>query len=312
MVAPSRCNQLNKPSALVASLEQLCELASRAARAAGSVVAERSDVGKRQVTQKQTGGVSLAASVLTEVDRLAQERIVELLAPSREIWDLGLLAEETRDDQSRIDSDAFWCVDPLDGTLPFIEGIPGYAVSIALVSRAGTPLLGVVYEPREARLYSAVRHGGAHRDGRPWRAPVTRPHDRPLIIFADRSCAADRRFREVTAGLARLGGRLGYQGVQLRVGAGAVMNACLTLEHAPACYFKLPKAAPGGGNIWDYAATACIYGEYGASVSDSLGEPLALNNRDTVMMNHCGVCFASDPLLADQLLHLLRSQHRST
>jgi myo-inositol-1(or 4)-monophosphatase len=293
-------------AALVACLEELCDVACHAARAAGDLIAAHPAVDQGQVSRKETGGNSLAATVLTEVDALAQAQIVDRLALSREEWDIGLLAEEAPDDHSRLSADAFWCIDPLDGTLPFIEGIPGYAVSIALVARAGVSLLGVVYDPLERRLYRAVRGAGAYRDEQPWRASPTRAAGRPLRVFADRSSAGDRRFSAVTARLERLSGQLTYEGLQVHVGAGAVMNACSTLECAPACYFKLPKAAPGGGNLWDYAATTCIATEYGASVTDSRGQPLALNNPQTVMLNHCGVCFASDDQLARRLLCLLR------
>ena len=52
-------------------------------------------------------------------------------------YDFGILTEETPDNGSRLVKDYFWCVDPLDGTLPFTEGTPGYSVSIALVSKSG-------------------------------------------------------------------------------------------------------------------------------------------------------------------------------
>ena len=54
----------------------------------------------------------------------------------------------------RLELNYFWCIDPLDGTLPFIEGKVGYAVSIGLVSRDGTPLIGVVCDPYHQTLSS--------------------------------------------------------------------------------------------------------------------------------------------------------------
>jgi fructose-1,6-bisphosphatase/inositol monophosphatase family enzyme len=227
---------------------------------------------------------------------------VERLAPSRERWGLGLLAEESPDDRSRLDAEAFWSVDPLDGTLPFVEGRPGYAVSIALVRRDGLPLLGVVFDPVQRRLYHAVHGGGAYRDGKRWEAATSSSGDRPLRYHTDRSFTKHPRFGEITTALDQLGGQLGYGALELHVGAGAVMNACWTLERAPACYFKLPKGTPGGGNLWDYAATACIATEHGASVSDCRGAPLALNHPHTVMLNHSGVCYTSNPELARALL----------
>lgn len=283
-------------------LEELCAVARSAACAAGDLIAERAEAGEQGAVTHKRGGGGLAASVLTEVDGLAQQLILERLAPSRERWGLGLLAEESLDDRSRLDAEAFWCVDPLDGTLPFVEGRPGYAVSIALVRRDGLPLLGVVFDPLQRRLYHALHGGGAFRDGERWEAATPSSRGRPLRYHTDRSFAEHPRFGEITAALERLGGQLGYRALELNIGAGAVMNACWTLERAPSCYFKLPKDAPGGGNLWDYAATACIACEHGASVSDCRGAPLALNHPRTVMLNHSGVCYASNPELAHALL----------
>jgi myo-inositol-1(or 4)-monophosphatase len=290
------------PAALRACLEELHLIALEAARAAGRIIAEHTEGERRSDITFKEGGGSLAASVLTEVDALAQRQITERLAPSRQRWGLGLLAEEGVDDLSRLCTEAFWCVDPLDGTLPFVEGNAGYAVAIALVRRDGVPLLGVVFDPVEQHLYHAVQGGGAYRDGKRWQASQVPDKGRPLSFFTDRSFTEHPSFAEITTALKQLGRQQGHEGVEINATAGAVMNACWTLERQPACYFKLPKAAPGGGNIWDYGATACIAQEFGASVSDCRGKPLDLNNPKTVMMNDGGICFASDSELAELLL----------
>jgi hypothetical protein len=52
-------------------------------------------------------------------------------------------------------------------------------------------------------------------------------------------------------------------GVKEMDGAGSVLNAIRVLENGPACLFKFPKKESGGGSIWDFAATACIFQELG-------------------------------------------------
>ena len=47
-------------------------------------------------------------------------------------FEVGFLSEETEDNGSRFEEDYFWCIDPMDGTLAFINGHPGFSVSIAL------------------------------------------------------------------------------------------------------------------------------------------------------------------------------------
>jgi myo-inositol-1(or 4)-monophosphatase len=108
----------------------------------------------------KNGGASLAAQVVTEVDHLSQDIILKTLHPSCLIYDLALLSEESPDDNQRLQKDYFWCIDPLDGTLPFIESVPGYSVSIALVSREGQSMLGVVYDPVTQTLYHAIQGQG--------------------------------------------------------------------------------------------------------------------------------------------------------
>ncbi len=49
----------------------------------------------------------------------------------------------------------------------------------------------------------------------------------------------------------------------------------------------------GGGSLWDYAATACLFEEMGSFARDSFGEILDLNSRDSLFMNRKGVLFAS-------------------
>ena len=114
-------------------LDQLLATALEAADAAGAMIARS----RPTTVERKAGGESLASQVLTDVDEQSQQLILEILAPTIERFDLGLLTEERDDDGSRFEKACFWCIDPLDGTLPFIDNVPGYAVSIALVARDG-------------------------------------------------------------------------------------------------------------------------------------------------------------------------------
>ena len=76
------------------------------------------------------------------------------------------------------------------------------------------------------------------------------------------------------------------------------MNAMHALENRPGCHLKLPKPEEGGGSLWDYAATACIYEEAGAWATDVFGQPLELNRKESTFMNHRGVLYASNSELA--------------
>ena len=64
--------------------------------------------------------------------------------------------EENTNIHPRLTKDYFWCIDPLDGTLPFIEGGNGYAVSIALVAASGEPILAAVHQPTSNITYHTM------------------------------------------------------------------------------------------------------------------------------------------------------------
>ena len=277
--------------------DRLLAAAIEAAETAGKMIAQS----RPQNVQRKEGGESLASQVLTEVDEKAQQLILEILAHTFKEFDLALLTEESEDDQSRLEKEFFWCIDPIDGTLPFIDGIPGYSVSIALVARDGTPHIGVVYDPVEHNCWHAIRDGGVFKNGQPWQAgrlrydPATVSQASRLQLITDRSFRDHPKFFQC---LEKLG--LG-EASQVRMTGGAAMNAIWVLENAPACYFKFPKGGNGGGSIWDFAATACLFAEAGAVATDFFGAPLDLNRADSTFMNHRGILYATDDELAQKI-----------
>ena len=243
-------------------LQALCQVAIEAAKQAGGMIQKHA--GFDIVVKDKPSGSSRASQIVTEVDLMSQEIILKHIHPMREEYDLGLLIEESNDDLSRFEKDFFWCIDPLDGTLSFVEQQPGYSVSIALVSRAGSSCLGVVYDPLTQNLYYAIKGLGTFRNEKAW----------------DWKPKFNGSYETIDCG-------------------SAVMNACWVLENAPACFVKRPKIQEGGGCLWDYAATACLFEEAGAVVSDSHGNSLDLNSRDSVFMNQKGVLYASHQKIAD-------------
>jgi 3'-phosphoadenosine 5'-phosphosulfate (PAPS) 3'-phosphatase len=282
-------------------LEKLQKCAEIAARAAGDFIGEYN---RDQLTVIQkSGGVSEASQVVTEVDIEAQGIILSYLNESIEEYDLGLLTEELVDDKSRFEKEAFWCIDPLDGTLSFIEDSGGYAVSIALVSKSGEALVGVVYNPVTDKLYSAFKGGGVTVDGVPLKL---KEKGDSVNLFCDRSFLKHDRFGEITDKINSFADKFGYKEVKLHSHGGAVMNALWCLENSPAIYFKLPKPQKGGGSIWDFAATSSIFNEIdGVVATDMFGENLELNKSGGTFMNELGAVFSSDADLSQFVYGLI-------
>ncbi|MGH8008661.1 MAG: 3'(2'),5'-bisphosphate nucleotidase CysQ, partial [Candidatus Binatia bacterium] len=97
-------------------------------------------------------------SPVTIADRNANQKIHEFVQGAFPAD--GWLSEETADSPARLSCRRVWVVDPLDGTKEFIQKIPEFAVSIALIEE-GKPVVGVAYNPIQDRLFWAVRGQGA-------------------------------------------------------------------------------------------------------------------------------------------------------
>lgn len=281
------------------NLDDLLQCAMVAAREAGAFI--QASAGKGVEVQHKSGGNNIASQVVTEVDLRADAMITQALRPSCARYDLALLTEEGTDDRARLEKDAFWSVDPLDGTMAFIDARPGYSVSIGLVARDGTPMIGLVYNPVADILYSAVRGQGAQRNGSPWQAPIAPQADQLFTLVCDRNFDQRDNYARVHEGLNELAIRHGFSGVQTLEGDGAAMNAIQVLENPPGCYFKFPKPQQGGGSLWDFAATAAIFNECGAAASDYYGQALELNRAGSTFMNHRGVLYVSNATLAAEI-----------
>jgi 3'(2'), 5'-bisphosphate nucleotidase/myo-inositol-1(or 4)-monophosphatase len=284
-------------------LDELLQCAVAAAREAGVFI--QASVARGIEVQHKSGGSNIAAQVVTEVDLHADALISKALLPTCADYDLALLTEESTDDHARLEKHAFWSVDPLDGTMAFIKSTPGYSVSIGLVARDGTPLIGVVYNPVTDILYSAVQGQGAQRNDLPWQPSTTSQEGRPFTLVFDRGFDQRDYYARVSAALNELAVRHGFSTVQTLEGDGAAMNALQVLENPPGCYFKFPKPQQGGGSLWDFAATAAIFNECSAVACDFYGQPLELNRAASTFMNHRGVLFVSDAVLAAEVRKLL-------
>jgi len=281
----------------------LLEYAISAAKEAGALIESYAD--KAVTVEHKRGGDSLASQVVTEVDLLSEKIIVETLLPACEKFNIALLTEESEDDKARFEKDYFWCVDPMDGTLAFTESTAGYSVSISLVSQSGEAVIGVVYDPVSHTLYSTARGQHVSRNGKEWHVVVNSVVGKPLTLVCDRGFSEKPYYIDLCKALTLLAIEKGMSGLQVVERNGAVLNACYVLEHTPACYIKCPKPEQGGGSLWDFAATASLFFEMGAAVSDVYGKPLDLNRVESTYMNHRGVIFASNQLLSEDIQALL-------
>src|SRR6266700_5054027 len=97
---------------------------------------------------------------VTEADTALDAVLRKTLLRDGEGW----LSEETADDLSRLNYERVWVVDPLDGTREFVEGIPEFCVSIAMVER-GRPVAGGICNPATDELILGSRETGVTYNG---------------------------------------------------------------------------------------------------------------------------------------------------
>jgi myo-inositol-1(or 4)-monophosphatase len=103
------------------------------------------------------------ADFVTASDKRSEDVIFEELSKARPGY--GFLMEE-RGAVEGTDKSHRWVVDPLDGTLNFMHGVPHFSISIGL-ERDGQPVAGVIYNPISDDLFYAERGKAAfHNDKR--------------------------------------------------------------------------------------------------------------------------------------------------
>lgn len=98
---------------------------------------------------------------VTSIDLELQERLTRLLP---DLLPGSLVTGEEGYADISGDEGPVWLVDPLDGTVNFVAGLPCYAVAIVLIE-AGRPVLAAVHDAPQGQTYSAIAKGGAFIDG---------------------------------------------------------------------------------------------------------------------------------------------------
>jgi len=138
-------------------------IAAEAARAAGELLRERFEAGG----ERATGAKSTPTDLVSEADIAAETAIRELLA-ARRPGD-AILGEEGGETQA---GDGLrWIVDPLDGTVNFLFGVPQWCVSVAVYDDEGG-VAGVVFDPLRDEIFAGERGGETTLNGTPVTAPA--------------------------------------------------------------------------------------------------------------------------------------------
>ena len=201
---------------------------------------------------------------VTTADHAADNRIKEILVQS--FPEYGWLSEETVDSKDRLKNERVWVVDPLDGTKEFIEGVPHFVVSIALVEN-GIPIIGVLYNPVTSELFEAAMGNGAKLNNKNITCS-SKDNLSGMIILNSRS--------ETKKGL-----------------WDPYIDTFRKLKPIGSVAYKLGLIAAGKADIfaslrpkneWDICAGNCIVNEAGGKLIDLYGEERKYNQEDTLII----------------------------
>jgi myo-inositol-1(or 4)-monophosphatase len=138
-----------------AELDQLKAPVTAIIREAGEIALGFARSGAKRWTK---GDSSVVTEADVFVDAFLRERLSALDSG------IGWLSEETADTPERLDHARVWIVDPIDGTRAFVEGVPVWVISIALVNE-GRPVFGMIFNPTKDEMFDAVEGGGAFLNG---------------------------------------------------------------------------------------------------------------------------------------------------
>ncbi len=218
--------------------------------------------------------------VVSEVDILIEEFLKKELT---KLYDVKVIGEESFDDGELL-PETYWLVDPIDGTLNFLHGLPWVAISIALIQKE-EPILGVIYNPFLDECFYAKKGGGAFLNGEKIRVSEEKELSNALLVtsFPGRCKKIGinkcHRLFEIFDEKSR--------GVR-RFGAAALDLAYVACGRFDG--FWEPFLKP-----WDVAAGVLLVKEAGGIVSDYYGNPYNIFKNTLV---------ASNPFLHKEIIEI--------
>lgn len=264
---------------MTAPAESLADLARSCARGAAEFIRAQRPEGRVDVAATK----SSATDVVTEIDRATEDLIRTMIGAARP--DDAVMGEEGG--SSAGSNDVTWIVDPIDGTVNFVHGLPGYSVSIAAAVE-GVVQAACVVDVVSGEEFSAVRGRGATRVGVDGvRVELGPP---PTVTLDKALVGTGFHYREEIrakqgAAVARL---LGMVADVRRIGS-AAMDLCNVASG------RLDAYVEEGLKPWDLAAGQLIAEESGIIVTGLDGPP---GERLTI---------ATVPAIADDLQAAVRS-----
>ena len=242
--------------------DDLLNVAVEAALASSNIIMEASS--KPRVADHK--GVN---DLVTDTDMKSEETIKAII---RSFYnEHSILAEETGQDSNI--SDYLWIIDPLDGTTNFVHGYPSFAVSIGLFYKKA-PLIGVVLEMPNMKLYTAIKDQGAWCEGEKIESSNTKNIKRSLLVTGfgyehgenwEKNMRLFRCLTDDTQGVRRLGA--------------AAIDICHVAKGYVDGFWEYDLKP------WDTAAGILIAKEAGCVITNLSGDRFDINDNNILITN---------------------------
>ena len=226
------------------------------ARQAGEIIRSGHNPrpGYRDALQvKYKGDIDLVSEIDLQAEKLILDRI------RSEFPGDSIVSEESGGIKNK--DCCVWYIDPLDGTINYIHGLPLFCVSLAYVED-GEIKLGVVYDPVRDECFAAERGSGAFLNGAPIRASSASNLNESLLVTG-----FSYDIREIEANNINNFAKFSTRARAVRRLGSAALDLCYVAAGRLDGYWEL-ELFP-----WDIAAGALIAKEAGALVTNLMGEP---------------------------------------
>ena len=199
------------------------------------------DFGELEQLQVSIKGPS---DFVTNADTKAEKIIIDELTRSRKNY--SILSEESGSKENK-DIDNVWIIDPIDGTINFLHGVPHFAISIALKSN-NEIVSGLIYDPIKDEMFYAEKNNGAYFNNK--RIRVSKRKKMEDCLFASGEIDNENIKQKTNAKLS------------IRKSGSAALDMAYVASGRYDGYFQKNL------NLWDIAAGIIIVKEAGGQIND--------------------------------------------
>ncbi len=225
-----------------------------AALDAGGKIYRARSKGNVRVHKKRSG------DAVTDVELQVNKLLFEMLVEDGDGW----LSEEDVDNEDRLRCSRVWLVDPLDGTIEYVAGIPEWCISIALMEGGELVAAGILNPQTDELIYGSREVGIVCRNGQAHSAEMKIP-PREALVLASRSEVKRGEWKRFSQGPFQT----------LAVGSVAYKLALVAAGKADATWTLVPKSE------WDVAAGVALLQFAQGHLLTTEGLPPTFNRKNT-------------------------------